>query len=103
MAAMDLAWTIGDRITKARKTAGMRRVEDLAARIGAHRNTVSSWENDRTVPSLEAMRRIAVATGAPLGWLLGLNGAAADQGVADTRRYERHVAADAVEPEALAS
>lgn len=63
-------WTIGDEIRRARKHARMDQAT-LAEAVGVSRQTVSSWECDRTEPSITEYRRIAQATGAD--WLLAQN------------------------------
>jgi transcriptional regulator with XRE-family HTH domain len=62
------AWTLVDRLKKARQLAGMEQT-DIADALGVARNTVSNWENGRSEPSASAFVRWARATGVPLEWL----------------------------------
>ena len=62
-------WTIGDRLRKARESAGLDQPE-LAGIIGVSRKTISNAEVGR-----HGVRRIVVnawslATGVPVSWLL---------------------------------
>lgn len=40
-----LAWTLGDRMRKARRTAGLT-TADLAAELGVHQTTITKFEAD---------------------------------------------------------
>lgn len=63
-------WTLGDRLRKARTTAGIER-PDMADDIGCTERTISSYELDQTrVPKL-VIRQYALRTGVPLEWLRG--------------------------------
>lgn len=63
-------FTLGDRLRKARRSAGLSSA-DLAERIGVSRNTVSNYENGRVKPRRAALRRWAEVTGLSLDELLG--------------------------------
>lgn len=66
------AWTLGDRIRKARKSAGMTQAQ-LAAAIGdASATSVNNWETGASKPRelVDTCRAIAVATGVPFEWVL---------------------------------
>ena len=54
--------TIGDQIKALRKRAGISR-EDLADAVGVHVNTLYSWENDITFPSLPNLVTMAGVLG----------------------------------------
>ena len=45
---------IGGRIRKLRAAAGMSQ-DDLAARVYVSRQTISSWENDKTYPDVQSL------------------------------------------------
>lgn len=61
--------TLGDRITKARKIAGLDVIE-LAEKSGIHRNSLSKYENDRGKPPRPYMlKAIAVACKVSYDWL----------------------------------
>lgn len=64
-------WTLGDRIRKARETAGYGSQAELAAAAGLSRATISNAENGRHTPHPLALRAIAEACHVPVGWLIG--------------------------------
>lgn len=64
-------WTLGDRIRKARETAGYASQAELATAAGISRATVSNAENGRHTPHPLALRAIADACSVPLSWLVG--------------------------------
>lgn len=66
-----LDWTLGDRLAKARRMAGISS-EEMAERLIRTRSTVSNYEHDRTRPTLAVLRAWSEATGAPLDWLRGV-------------------------------
>lgn len=61
-------WTLGDRLAKAREHAGIS-AQDMAARLGVGRNTISNWENDRVSVSRAAILAYASVTGVPSWWI----------------------------------
>lgn len=63
-------WTLGDRIAKARRRAGLEQPE-LGALMGVSRQMVSKWERDVTEPRPSQVERIADATSVPYAWLVG--------------------------------
>jgi transcriptional regulator with XRE-family HTH domain len=65
---LDLTWTLGDRLHKSRKAAGVS-VEAMAKALGVSRNTVTNWETGRAVPRRGAVIAWAQVTGAPFDWL----------------------------------
>lgn len=69
--SLEIHWTLGDRLAKARRAAGFDQ-QQLAAHMGVSRATVSAWERDRNLP--EELRyvvtRWAEITGADRDWLL---------------------------------
>src|SRR5438128_7623407 len=67
-------WTFGERMRKARETAGLDR-ETMAERIGVSPEAIRKWEYDRAKPRdvLEIARKWAEVTGVPDAWLLGVN------------------------------
>lgn len=66
-------WTLGDRLAKARKDAGLKQ-QELADRIGVSRKTVARLEADTDgAKNLLYLEAWAEATGVERGWLLGLS------------------------------
>jgi len=63
-------WTLGDRMKKALKVAGISR-DDMAEYLGVAPATVSTWMNDRIHPSLQTQRLWAMRTGAGYDWITG--------------------------------
>lgn len=63
------AWTIGDRLRKARELAGFEQIQ-FAEHIGVDRRTVSNYERDVTSNHKTIyLRARALATGVSLEWL----------------------------------
>jgi len=61
-------WTLGDRLSKARRVAGFNRAE-MALAIGASRESVRRWEDDDFVPRKHVIIAWAKVTDVDLGWL----------------------------------
>lgn len=63
-------WTLGDRLRRARRTAGIsqKKMADLLLRDV---NTMSNWENDHTRPTPKLVDKWAELTEVPVWWLLG--------------------------------
>lgn len=68
------AWTLGDRIRKARVMSGMKQAE-FAEKIGAKEGSLAAWETDRSQPRniVALAKRIEALTRVPATWLLGLD------------------------------
>ena len=65
-------WTFGDRVRKARRSAGLSQAK-LAEAVGASSATsVNNWENGTSHPRhmIETAEAIARVTGVPVEWLL---------------------------------
>lgn len=60
---------IGPRIRAARKARTFSQ-EELARRVGVKQSSVSDWENDRTEPTVDNLRIIAVELGVWFEWLV---------------------------------
>lgn len=63
------AFTLGDRLRKAREVTGMTQGQ-LAQRIGVARNTVTRSEVGATEPTRLVLRAWSEVTGVPLQWIL---------------------------------
>lgn len=50
--------TIGETIKQLRVTHHLSQ-EDLAEQLGVSRQTISNWENDRTIPALDYMKKLS--------------------------------------------
>ena len=67
------AWSLGDRIRKARDIAGMNQ-HDFAVAIGVPDGSLANWETDRAKPRdiVAVAKRIELLTRIPAGWVLGI-------------------------------
>lgn len=65
-------WTLGERLAKARKDAGLEQ-EHMARIFKVSTSAISNWENDISQPRkmLAVIATWAAETGVPQGWLLG--------------------------------
>lgn len=63
------AWTLQDRIRKARDHAGLSQAA-LAEQIPVARNTLSRWELGANTPSSRELQRLAEITNVSFDWLL---------------------------------
>jgi len=61
-------WTLGDRLRKARESAGMNQ-STLAETTGISRRSISSYESSEAMPKRPQLIAWALATGVPLEWL----------------------------------
>jgi transcriptional regulator with XRE-family HTH domain len=66
----DLAWTMGDRMAKARKVLGLTQAE-MADRLEVSRQSVVNYENDHTRPYRRTLRQWAEITGVTTEWITG--------------------------------
>lgn len=64
------AWTLSDRLRKAREFAGLQQSE-LANTLGISRNSVSSYEGARSTPRRPVLRTWADVCGVSYEWLTG--------------------------------
>lgn len=64
------AWTLGDRLRKARETAQMDQGQ-LADAIGVSARSVYRWEHDERQPRRPVLLSWALATNVGLEWLCG--------------------------------
>lgn len=71
---------IGKYIKKYRTESGLSQ-HDLAARMGISRQTISSWETDRTEPSIQDVQRLADIFGCKKSDLIGAYQAETDYNV----------------------
>ena len=63
---------IGARIRDARKKIGLRQ-EELGARVGLSRATVSEWESGRRTPDISVMEKLAAALEIDPWYLMGFS------------------------------
>lgn len=63
-------WTLGDRLAKARETAGIG-VQQMARLLDISRNTVTNWEHGRADPTRSAVMAYSTITNVPMWWLEG--------------------------------
>lgn len=61
-------WTVADRIRKAREQAGLEQ-QQLAAKTGLSRVTISNYERGATTPQPTAFTLLSQALGVPVEWL----------------------------------
>jgi transcriptional regulator with XRE-family HTH domain len=66
-------WTLGDRLRKVRRDAGLT-VVDMAAALGVSDSQLAHYETDRARPRdlIGFATRVEVTYGVPAWWLLGL-------------------------------
>ena len=64
----ELQQTLGDRMRKSMEYAGLT-IPDMALWLGVHRNSVSSYLNDRTSPGSPILRLWSIKCGVPLEWI----------------------------------
>lgn len=67
-AAMTPIWTLGDRLAKARKMAGLSQ-QDMADRLFISRTSVNNWENDHNRPTARKVAAWAGVTGVDFVWI----------------------------------
>jgi transcriptional regulator with XRE-family HTH domain len=75
----DEPWIEPSRVRRARAEAGLSQ-KDLADRIGCSERAVQHWESDAPTgrrPHARLIRALAEATGKPVGWFFGNDGAEA--------------------------
>jgi transcriptional regulator with XRE-family HTH domain len=64
------AWTLADRLRKARISAGLEQAE-LETMTGISRKSISNYENGYTAPNKPVLLSWAMACGVDLDWLAG--------------------------------
>ena len=62
------AWTIGDRMAKARRAAGISTAA-MCDYLGIHRNSCNAYEHDRARPPKYILRLWAIRCAVPADWL----------------------------------
>lgn len=86
---MNLEWTFGDRLRKARRELGLSQAE-IAECCGVQQGAIANWESghSRCRDEVSVAKAIEASHGVPATWLLGLD-AASDSAVEDsvTHRY----------------
>src|SRR5438874_619174 len=63
-------WTLGDRLTKARKIVSLSRAE-MAAELGVSDQSIRDWEEDERPPKAMVIKAWAIVTGVSVAWLEG--------------------------------
>ena len=63
-------WTLGDRMRKARETAGLKQT-DMAEEIGIGRSSIINYESGRAVPPRPVLVAWALRCAVPYEWLTG--------------------------------
>ena len=63
---------LGERIKELRQACGWNQVE-LGMRLNVTKQTVSNWENDNILPSIEMLIRISKIFGVTTDYVLGLD------------------------------
>ena len=63
-----IVWTLGERLAKARRIAGIDR-QEMADYLGLTTQAVGHYEGDRRTPKLGVLRLWALRCGVPLEWL----------------------------------
>jgi transcriptional regulator with XRE-family HTH domain len=66
--AVTIRWTLGDRLRKARETAGLSQAE-IAEALGVQGGSVSRFEHDHQALRRSYLLAWAMATGVDLDWL----------------------------------
>lgn len=72
-------WTVGDRLRKARETAGLTQ-QELAAEIGVSHRSITNYESDRSSPKRPVLVTWAMRTGVDLSWILQQDAPSPDGG-----------------------
>ena len=62
-------WSLGDRLRKARQSAGIRSHKEMAARLGVSEDTIKRWEGDKYAPSRGYVLGWALECGVDAEWL----------------------------------
>ena len=65
-------WTLGDRLQKTRRSAGLDQAA-MALLVGTSRPNVSKWERNLGEPRVSQLMRWAEVTNVPAQWLLGIS------------------------------
>lgn len=63
-----LEFTLGDRLRKAREHAGLE-IQQLAEAVDVHRQSVTRYETDQSVPKRGTVLLWSMATGVSVQWL----------------------------------
>ncbi|MFK4761188.1 helix-turn-helix transcriptional regulator [Microbacterium sp. ZW T5_45] len=72
MSLLNEQLTVGERMARARRFAGLEQVE-MAEHLGRNRNTISAWERGVNEPPFSAVVTWARLTGQPVEWFAGVN------------------------------
>lgn len=67
-------WTLGDRLRKARLSAGIRSHKEMASRLGISEDTVKRWEADKHHVNRVAILGWAMECNVDPNWLEGIQG-----------------------------
>lgn len=86
-------WTIGDRLAKARREAGIKSAKQMALLVGVDEKTIRNWENGTTRATHTACTTYAKITGYPVEWIEGPNFGGDDHAMRATRCTRALIAA----------
>lgn len=64
------AWTLGERLTKAREHAGIS-IDDMAQRLGVSSRTIRNWEGQAVRVTRTTQMAYSIETRVPLDWITG--------------------------------
>lgn len=71
---VDLQFSLGERLAKARKHAGITQ-DEMAEKLGVSHSTIAKWELDKSQPRnmLTLVEKWAELTGVSPAWIIGFN------------------------------
>ncbi|MDE6590932.1 MAG: helix-turn-helix domain-containing protein [Oscillospiraceae bacterium] len=64
---------LGETVRRLRQERGMKQ-EELGRRLGISKQSISNWENENIMPSVELLERLADCFGVTTDYLLGRDG-----------------------------
>ena len=70
--------SVGQRIAQKRKELGLSQ-ENLGEKLGVSRQAIYKWESDAALPEIEKLIALSRIFSVPVGWILGVEEASAEQ------------------------